>query len=145
MTENVEPPRDYYYDDEVAEKLRIPLSSLGRLRLPNGLVDGKRVYPKELIDKIVRSWSDILGHIQDFEEQYRILGLEEKYYDLGEFADAIGRDPNEFLDESVEFYEQRWIPEEEAEEIIADIASRQPSRDANIRSRLSNPNTDQGY
>jgi len=128
VADNEKSSRDYYYHYEVAEKLHIPVNDVWRMKLPNRLRHGGSVFPKELVDKISNSWSEVLC------SEY-----EEKYYMLEQFAVALMRDSKEFVDRATIFYEQYWIPEEEAEQIIEIIASRQRWRDKTIRERLPNP------
>ena len=128
MADNEESSRDYYYAHEVAKKLGVAEHDLWRMRLRSSWDDGKGVFPKQMVEDIARSWSEVLC----FED-------EEKYYRLDQFAIAIARDPKKLADRAIEFHEQSWISEEEAEQIIAEIRQRQEFRDENIRGRLLKP------
>lgn len=125
MTDNEESSREYYYDHEAAEKLGIAESDLWRMRLPRSLDVGRGGYPKQIVDNIARSWSEVLC----FEYQ-------ETYYRLDQFAEAIAREPETLVDDPTIFYEQPWISKEEADKIIE---QRRADRHDGIRARLPRP------
>ena len=125
MPGNEESSRDYYYDYEVAGKLGIPESELWRMRLPRSSDDDIGTIPRQFVDSIARSWSEVLC----FEYQ-------ETYYRLDEFADAIAREPEALVDDPTIFYEQPWVSKEEADKIIE---KRRADRHKGIRARLPSP------
>ncbi len=125
MPSNEESSKDYYYDQEVADKLGIPKSDLWRMRLPRSSDDNIGTIPKQFVDRLARSWSEVLC----FEYQ-------ETYYRLDEFADAIAREPGALVDDPTIFYEQPWVSKEEADKIIE---QRRADRHEGIRARLPSP------
>lgn len=159
MTTSRDPNHGYYTDVETSQRLEKSLQAVWKMgnlgQLPSKRIDGKRMYPKNLIDEIAAAKQAPLkrqtkaltvGNTNLAEPKTRNdtgRAVEKQYFSLEQVAYAFNRE-QKHINKMVRTGEVRvekidgrsWVSVEEMERLIS---KREPFRQSRVRKRLSKP------